>query len=34
MTLKQQVVSELGDDELLAPDLIVKSLVANDQVKY
>jgi hypothetical protein len=34
MTLKQKVVSELGDDELLAPDLIAKSLVANDQVKY
>ena len=34
MTLKQEVVSELGDDELLAPDLIAKSLVANDQVKY
>jgi uncharacterized protein Yka (UPF0111/DUF47 family) len=34
MTLKQEVVSELGDDELLAPDLIARSLVANDQVKY
>lgn len=34
MTLKQEVVSELGDDELLAPDRIAKSLVANDQVKY
>jgi uncharacterized protein Yka (UPF0111/DUF47 family) len=34
MALKQNVVSELGDDELLAPDLIAKSLVANDQVKY
>ena len=34
MTLKREVVSELGDDELLKPDLIAKSLVANDQVKY
>jgi uncharacterized protein Yka (UPF0111/DUF47 family) len=34
MTLKQEVVSELGDNELLAPDLIAKALVANDQVKY
>jgi uncharacterized protein Yka (UPF0111/DUF47 family) len=34
MTVKQNVVSELGDQELLAPDLIAQSLVANDQVKY
>ena len=34
MTLKNIVVSELGDQELLAPDLIATSLVANDQVKY
>jgi len=34
MTLKQAVVSELGDQELLAPDLIARSLVANDQAKY
>ena len=34
MTLKREVVSELGDDELLQPELIAKSLVANDQVKY
>ena len=34
MTLKNIVVSELGDQELLAPDQIAKSLVANDQVKY
>jgi uncharacterized protein Yka (UPF0111/DUF47 family) len=34
MTLKREVVSELGDDELLAPDLIAKALGANDQVKY
>ncbi|MGB8275876.1 MAG: hypothetical protein WCF16_11500 [Alphaproteobacteria bacterium] len=34
MTLKQTVVSELGDQELLEPDLIARSLVANDQVKY
>jgi hypothetical protein len=34
MTIKREVVSELGDDELLKPELIAKSLVANDQVKY
>lgn len=34
MTLKREVVSELGGEELLAPDLIAKALVANDQVKY
>ena len=34
MTLKQAVVSELGEEELLAPDLIAVSLVANDQAKY
>ena len=34
MTLKREVVSELGDDELLKPELIAKSLVADDQVKY
>lgn len=34
MTLKQTVVSELGEEELLAPDLIAKSLIANDQAKY
>ncbi len=34
MTLKQAVVSELGEEELLAPDLIARSLVANDQAKY
>ncbi len=34
MTLKRDVVSELGDDELLAPDLIAQALVANDRVKY
>lgn len=34
MTLKQTVVAELGDDQLLAPELIARSLVANDQVKY
>ena len=33
MTLKREVVSELGDEELLAPDLIAKALVANDQVR-
>jgi uncharacterized protein Yka (UPF0111/DUF47 family) len=34
MTLKQTVVSELGNPELLAPERIARSLVANDQVKY
>ena len=34
VTVKQDVVSELGDQELLAPDLIAQSLVANDQIKY
>jgi len=34
MTIKQAVVSELGDQELLAPDRIARSLVANDQAKY
>jgi uncharacterized protein Yka (UPF0111/DUF47 family) len=34
MTLKREVVSELGDEDLLAPDLIAQALVANDQVKY
>ncbi len=34
MTLKQTVVSELGDEELLAPDLIARALVANDEAKY
>jgi uncharacterized protein Yka (UPF0111/DUF47 family) len=34
MTSKQAIVSELGDREILAPDLIARSLVANDQAKY
>jgi hypothetical protein len=34
MTVKQNVVSELGDQELLASDLIAQSLMANDQIKY
>lgn len=34
MAYKQTVVSELGDEELLAPDLIARALIANDQVKY
>ena len=34
MTTKQQIVSELGGQGLLAPDHIARSLVANDQAKY
>ncbi len=34
MTLKQAIVSELGEDRILLPELIARSLVANDQVKY
>ncbi len=34
MTSKQAIVSELGGGEVLVPDLIARSLVANDQAKY
>lgn len=34
MTLKQAIVSELGEDRILLPEAIARSLVANDQVKY
>lgn len=34
MTTKQAIVRELGAPEILAPDLISSSLIANDQVKY
>jgi uncharacterized protein Yka (UPF0111/DUF47 family) len=34
MTVKQTILAELGDEELLSPDQIARSLVANDQVKY
>ena len=34
MTLKRQIVSELGDAELLLPEQIARALIANDQVKY
>lgn len=34
MALKQTVISELGGQDLLAPDLIVQALMANDSVKY
>lgn len=34
MTSKQAIVSELGGEEVLVPDLIARSLVANDQAKY
>jgi uncharacterized protein Yka (UPF0111/DUF47 family) len=34
MTFKQEIVSELGEAELLLPGQIAASLIANDQVKY
>ncbi len=34
MPLKQEIVAELGETDLLAPERIARSLVANDQVKY
>ncbi len=34
MTSKQAIVAELGDQQILAPEIIARSLVANDQVKY
>ena len=34
MTLKHEIVSELGEAELLLPGQIARSLIANDQVKY
>lgn len=34
MTVKQEIVAELGEADLLRPDLIARSLIANDQVKY
>lgn len=34
MTAKQAILSELGEGDILAPDRIARSLVANDQVKY
>lgn len=34
MTTKQAIVELLGEQEILAPDAIARSLVANDQVKY
>ena len=34
MALKSRIISELGDTELLLPDRIARSLIANDQVKY
>lgn len=34
MTTKQAIVEVLGEQEILAPDAIGRSLVANDQVKY
>jgi uncharacterized protein Yka (UPF0111/DUF47 family) len=34
MTTKQAIVEILGEQDILAPDAIARSLVANDQVKY
>lgn len=34
MATKSQIVAELGEFDLLTPDRIAHSLVANDQVKY
>lgn len=34
MPLKQEIVAALGETELLLPEQIARSLVANDQVKY
>lgn len=34
MTSKQDMIAELGDRQILTPDTIARSLVANDQVKY
>jgi uncharacterized protein Yka (UPF0111/DUF47 family) len=32
--MKHAIVEELGDQEILAPDLVARSLVANDQAKF
>jgi len=34
MTTKEAIIAELGDQQILAPDRIARSLVANDQIKY
>lgn len=34
MAAKQAIVAELGDQAILSPERIARSLVANDQVKY
>lgn len=34
MAAKSQIVAELGEEDLLTPDRIARSLVANDQAKY
>lgn len=34
MAVKSQIIAELGEPDLLAPERIARSLVANDQVKY
>jgi hypothetical protein len=34
MVLKREIVAELGGADLLAPEAIAQSLVANDEVKY
>lgn len=34
MTVKQTIVAELGDEQILSPDIISRALEANDQIKY
>lgn len=34
MAVKSQIIAELGEPDLLAPERIAQSLTANDQVKY
>lgn len=34
MTVKQAVIAELGEREILAPEFIARSLEANDRIKY
>ena len=34
MTVKQAIIEELGEEQILATERIARSLVANDQVKY
>jgi uncharacterized protein Yka (UPF0111/DUF47 family) len=34
MTAKQTIVSELGREQILAPERVARALIANDQIKY